>query len=105
MKRKHKKPVSPEFAERLIKSLLTVFADAYQSHANGATETELLINHDIFAAAAMDTHPTIKEGHRRAIQSAVHAVDHGVSLPNAQAYLETTLRRKLKELLDEINNN
>jgi hypothetical protein len=105
MKQPKKKPTySPEFGERLIKSLLTIFTQAYGAHLNGATETELLIQHDIFAAAS-DHHKTIKDGHRKALLSAVSAVDTGVPFPVAHAYLEKQLRTQLKELLDEINNN
>jgi hypothetical protein len=103
-KPKRKKPLTADFGERLIKSLLTVFTDAYGLHANGATETELLIEHDIVAAAS-NHHPSIIQGHRKALRSAVIAVDQGVPLPEARAFLEKQLRTRLQKLLDEINNN
>jgi hypothetical protein len=102
--RKKKFPLTPEFGERLIKSLLIVFTDAYRLHATGVTETELLIQHDIFAAAS-DHHPSIKSGHRKALLSAVAAVDKGVPYPVASAYLEKQLRKRFQQLLDDINNN
>ena len=94
-----KKPPKPasDFSERLVKSLLSVFTDAYKLHAQGVTETELLIQHDIFAAAS-DHHKTIKDGHRKALLAAVAAVDDGVPLPLARAYLEVQLRNKCNEL-------
>ena len=97
-----KKKQAPDFGERLVKSLLTVFTDAYRLHASGPTETELLIQHDIFAAAS-DHHETIKDGHRKALLSAVAAVDQGVPYPVARAYLERQLRDKMKEILNELN--
>lgn len=87
------------FAERLTKSLLAVFCDAYKLHATGTTETELLIQHDIFAAAS-DHHETIKEGHRKALLAAVAAVDDGIPFQRARDHLELQLRRKMKEILD-----
>lgn len=87
------------FAERLTRSLLQVFSDAYKLHAMGTTETELLIQHDIFAAAS-DHHDTIKEGHRKALLAAVAAVDDGVPYQRARDHLELQLRRKMKEILD-----
>lgn len=87
------------FAERLTRSLLQVFSDAYKLHATGTTETELLIQHDIFAAAS-DHHDTIKEGHRKALLAAVAAVDDGIPYQRARDHLELQLRRKMKEILD-----
>lgn len=104
MKRKRRKSAKiaipdTDFAERLTRSLLQVFSDAYKLHALGTTETELLIQHDIFAAAS-DHHETIKEGHRKALLAAVAAVDEGVPYQRARDHLELQLRRKLKEILD-----
>jgi CRISPR/Cas system CSM-associated protein Csm2 small subunit len=100
-----KKPkYDSDFGERLVKSLLTAFSEAYQAHYNGATETEIMIQHDIFAAAS-DYHETIKDGHRKAIHSAIAAVDEHVPYPVARAYLESQLRQRLSEILDEINDN
>ena len=98
-KKANEKPLAKDFGERLTKSLLTVFTDAYQLHANGVSETELLIQHDIFAAAS-DHHDTIKDGHRKAILSAIAAVDEGVPLPLARAYLEVQLQRKIQSYHD-----
>ena len=104
-KRKKKAPpVTREFGERLIKSLLTVFTETYGMHSHGMTETELFIQHDIFAAAS-DHHETIKDGHRKAMRSAIAAVDDGIPFPVARAYLEKQLRDRMQEILDEINNN
>jgi hypothetical protein len=80
-----------DFAERLTKSLLAVF-----------TETELLIQHDIFAAAS-DHHDTIKEGHRKALLAAVAAVDDGIPYHQACTHLAIQLQRKMKEILDGNN--
>jgi len=101
--RKKPKPPDPTFGDRLVKSLLRVFTDAYQLHAGGATETELLIQHDIFAAAS-NYHQTVIEGHRKAIRSAIAAVDKGVPLDQAVAYLETQLRDRMAEIVKEIND-
>ena len=100
-----KKPkYDSDFGERLVRSLLTAFTEAYGAHYNGSSETEIMIQHDIFAAAS-DHHETIKDGHRKAIHAAIAAVDERVPFPVARAYLEKQLRKRMTEILDEINNN
>jgi hypothetical protein len=93
VKKRHK-----DFGERLVQSILQCFEYAYKLHAKGESEEGLLIQHDIVAAVS-DVAPAIKKAHRRAVQSAVKAVDAGVPLPEARAYMMKLLTQKLDELL------
>jgi hypothetical protein len=97
---KKKKHDPRKFAEELVTSLCNTFVDVYRLHANGMTETELLIQHDIYAAASEHAQ-VIKDAHRKALKSAVAAVDEHVPMPVALVYMRRNLHRKMEELLRE----
>jgi hypothetical protein len=89
-----------KFAERLLRSLLRTFDEAFLLHAGGRSEQALLITHDIYAAAGNAPEEIIK-AHRYAIKSAVEACDKGWLFSMARAHLEARMRNKVEELLGE----
>ena len=88
------------FGQKLLESVLHCFQDAYVSHARGASKDAILIHHDIFAAAS-DQKKEIIAAHRSAILSAIDAVDAGVPLPEAHAFMRKRLTARLGQMLDE----
>ena len=87
-----------QFAADLAHQISRTFFRAYWSHANGMSEDELLIEHDIEAAAAnIDKH--VAETCRRTISTAVKAVDRNVPYLIALVYLMQRLDTRIKQLL------
>jgi hypothetical protein len=99
MKRKPTKQDKARFAQALIDSLVRTFADVYKLHAKGMTQTELLIQHDIFAAATNHAAP-IKRAHRAALLSAVDAYDSGVPLRTAAPIMRARLITQAWEIIN-----
>lgn len=89
-----------QFGKELVESVLRTFRETYQMHAHGHSKDAILIVHDIYAAAS-DQAPEIIAVHRRAIESAINAVDMKVPLPVAHAYTRKRMLSRLEELIDE----
>lgn len=78
---------------------MVVFDAAYQRNVNGESEQALIIEHDIIAAYNGDAE-VIANCHRKAIKSAVAAVEQGIPFLQARSTLETKLHERLEELIE-----
>jgi len=87
-----------KFAEDLLSLIETTFLRAYNSRVAGMTIDEMLIYHDIEAAAS-NVDKSVIDTCRRTIQTAVKAVDCQVAYDDAHAYLVDQLQSRLSKLL------
>ena len=93
-------PTTEAFADELVGMVGKTFFRAYYSRANGMTEEEMLIDHDIEAAFhGVDKH--LAETARRTIRAAVKAVEGGVPYHVASTYLLAQLRDRIGALLKQ----
>jgi hypothetical protein len=95
--------------ERFIDSLVACFEDAYRKHVRGATETELLIELDIFAADYHARHPEepeqcMMQAHRGSLKSGIEAADAGVPLSLAASILRVHLEKSAEEIVRQCDN-
>jgi hypothetical protein len=91
-----------KFAEDLISLIERTFIRAYTSRINGMTEDEMLIFHDI-EAAARNVDKTIVQTCRATIRCAVRAVDSKVQFDQAHQYLVDQLRSKVDKIIKRNN--
>jgi hypothetical protein len=87
-----------EFADDLKRLIMHIFFFSYFAHANGMSETELIIDYDI-EAAYNNTDMHVQNSCRRTIKSACDAVDEGVPYNDAHGYLNEQLDNRIKRLL------
>jgi hypothetical protein len=94
--------------EALIQSLVNIFESAYAQRMKGATEDQMMIQVDIFAANHKATHPhepkSIEIAHRQSARSGMEAAEAGVPLYLASSILRRHLNASAKELLKQCAN-
>jgi len=95
------KQSSKESGEKLIWNLMQTFTQAYLHRAHGRKEDELVVSHAIIAAGCLMPKLYI-DCHERAIRSACAAYEKGVPLFEAEARINGTLRRRLRDILAEL---
>jgi hypothetical protein len=86
------------FIANFVTLIMRSFFFAYYAHAQGASETELLIEHDITAAGS-EVDKGVAEAVRSTIHCAVVALDNGVPFCDAGAYLRQQLCERIDELM------
>jgi hypothetical protein len=89
-----------QFGTALVSAVLSSFEYAYTRHARGESLESILIDHDIVSAGSNIKEPVVKL-HRKAIRSACEAVDAGVPLNEAGAFLYKQMRDRIDQFVKE----
>ena len=90
------------FISEFVTLIMRSFFFAYYAHAQGTTETELLIEHDICAAGS-DIDIGVADAVRQTIHCAVVAVDNSVSFTESSLFLRQQLCERIDELMSSFN--
>lgn len=90
------------FISEFVTLIMRSFFFAYYAHAQGTTETELLIEHDICAAGS-DIDSGVADAVRQTIHCAVVAVDNSVSFTESSLFLRQQLCERIDELMQSFN--
>lgn len=80
--------------------VMTTFFNAYYLHANGVSEAELLIDHDITAAGS-DLCADLATASRNTVKAAVAAYDERIPFDEARAHLAQRLVRHIDKEMNK----